>query len=338
MDNNIIAVITALISVVSYICYAFFYKEAQKDEIGRKDVLEINLAYATILYGGASLILLILIIFSSALYGWEFNIPSDVNLWNTYNSKYLLLIPLLLMSFGYATHIFTEAYVIGKYETPIYTIFFQLYLLVVALLGFWINHDIFSQNKIIGGLIVVSVSIYCVVKSQKITKISRWAAFFAVISAVSCGSALFIDAEIVEKVIEIKHYKNALIAPYLTYEFLTFFIPHLIVFSLLAFRKKSIKSTLVYLFEIIRSNKKIFFIASLFSTFQFVFSVFPLAFAKDRILPITIIATMGLLSDFIIPILYKFYKNEVYKPSIPLKIKLLLSILTFIGVFLVLNN
>ncbi|MEY4905549.1 MAG: hypothetical protein RLZZ292_3364 [Bacteroidota bacterium] len=343
--DNLIAAMAALISVISYVCYVFFYKETQMERVEGERIWQTNLAHATILYGLASMVLILLIALSSLCFGLQ----PPIALWKDYTTQNTLLIPMVLMMIvGYAIHIAAEAHAVRNYETSIYANFFQLYLVIIAALGFIINHDIFSKNKIVSGLMLVCVSVYCSTLTKRNIEISRRIAYsniiIAVVSALFCGVSLFIDADIVEKTIGIGTHKKNRVTVYLVYEWVTFFFPFLIVLIGHIIISKGFKKAILDLKKRIKSTGKTFLVASFFSVFQFIFSVFALAFANDKSIPIGIFALTGFFSFFITSTLYqkvgqflKLKQTQTSTNNLSLTIKIILSILVFGGIFLIKN-
>lgn len=327
-SEELFSILSAVIAVISYTLYAKSY-----EKILRKT--HYPLVSSTILYGLSSMILFLSVLVAYCIGGWELDITTNTSLWGYGFSNpdyyWVILVTILVMSIGYYIHIATEAVARKTVNMGVYAIFFQSNIVVIVLLDWLANSPVVSNNSLTGSFLVLIASVLAIVYSankQNPLRINPTVIIIASLSAISCGTSLFIDGEISKNLIINNGLKITVIAPFLSYEFLTFFIPTVLSITYLI-----LKNNFIYIYSLIidnfKTNKLSYFLSSLFSVFQFVFSVFALSYTNSRL----IIAVVFGLSP-ILNVLVDKNPKTINK----LLIEIGISILSLAGIILVLIN
>jgi hypothetical protein len=274
---NHTSIIFAVFAVFAYTLYARKYD----------DILEQNprpILSAILLYLLSSVLLLFLVGITSLVYKTAFSdfvAPTHTQLigWQLTGSKDVFIdigVSIALMSVGYATHIYTEA---RSRQSPhfgigLYAIVFQLNTVVIVLLNQLVTPKSLHPLAILGAVMVLLFSVLPFFR--KVSRIENKIIILALISAISCGGSLFIDGNIVRQVVFQPTFSWSQSPLFLFYEFLTFFIPSLIVATALAIRI-GIPSVFQQLRTEIKRKKSPYYWSTLGSVGQFVGSVFALA-------------------------------------------------------------
>jgi hypothetical protein len=313
----------AILSVVCYTAFSFHYERQVREDSASP------LVSATLLYGLAAGILIVLVGGSSLLYGWHFSIPQITHLWGSLQQgegvNKMLFWTIFMMAMGYSLHIASEAICREKIDQSAYSIVFQLNAVAIIVFNQVLYAVYVPLWGWIGGGLVLSASIftlYLSAKGESVMPIKRRYLAWAVLSALSCGGALFVDGEMGAKVIIGEEMQKTEIPVFLFYEFLTFFLPFLFVRGILFFDSNIEKGQLT---KSLKRYFKGYFLSALFSVGQFVFSVYALSFKEQRFMVAIILATTPVWNVF-------FDRNA--KKEHQRKIEIALAFVTSIGVAL----
>jgi uncharacterized membrane protein len=162
-----------------------------------------------------------------------------------------------------------------------------------------VNRIYLPVLPVIGGVLVLGSGIGAFINAKGLPdKSSNAIIRIAIISALSCGVALFIDGEISHYIIFKDDSLLSSLPVFLFYEMLTFGIPSLLAFLLVLYklRKRALQALKAEFIEFPTA----YWLSALFSVGQFVFSVFALSYSNDRVLTAAILGTaplLGVLTD-----------------------------------------
>jgi len=362
--------INILFGVLAVVCYGLFSRFYEP--LTRST--ESPLLTASLLYGVAAIILLITAGICAFLFGWHFDPLSNIIVFGlhfdplssvrvfglNFSITWVALILALLiigMSLLYFSHIVTEAFARRGINMGIYTILFQINVLVIAIIDWAIYHTSFSIYVLLGGILIFLSSIAALIAhhfapedGNIAIKLDRLVVFLGVISAVFCGLALYIDGEVGRNYIFKGPFNTDAFPAFLMYEMLTFGIPFLWTFLVLSFSTGPlwskykhdndhqriffvlflIKVPLHVLHQLIAEFKrcpKSYFLSSLFSAGQFVFSVLALSLPGPRFYVAAALAISPIFSILL-------DRNE-HRPLIK-TVEYSCGILSAIGLFLLL--
>ncbi len=304
-DQAPISWLAAGSALAAICCYALFSR--RYEPLTRK--AHNTLYAATILYAAAGMMLAGITLVSLVavlVLGWHASAPTQVTL-----AKFTLSDPLWIgvalgglvvaMTAGYALHIGTEAASRKRVNMGTYTLVFQVYALVIALLDWLVYRTLPGVFDLIGGACLLCSSIGIIAVHYRGTfaakhgDLWRRAIWFCLASAGACGAALFIDGEVGRHYIFRGSLSPALFPAFFFYECLTFALPATVTFALLC-RKYLIKSLISDLWKEYRQRARGYHLAALFSVGQFVFSVFALALPGSRFIVAMILAGSPLLT------------------------------------------
>ncbi len=335
--------INILYGILAVVCYGFFSKFYEP--LTRST--ESPLLTASLLYGGAAFLLFITAGIVALFLGVHFEPPPNVKVFGlNFNSMYVsifglnfsitwvilvLTLLILAMSLLYFAHIFTEAFARRGINMGVYTILFQVNVLVIAFIDWSIYRTSLSLFVVLGGIFILLSSTlslfihhFVLKKDEQATaKFNKKVIILGIFSAITCGLALYIDGEIGRNYIfhQGPFNPNFLVA-FLLYEMLTFGIPFFWTFMLLSISKapsrishangssfqwfsfircsmKVPRNVLHQLKEEFKRSPKDYFLASLFSAGQFVFSVLALSLPGPRFYPAAALAISPLFSTFL---------------------------------------
>lgn len=286
-------IISALIASFSYALFSKFYEPAVR-KVG------ISSSSAIILYFLSALILLFLSVVTGILSGESIKEHSKVIFFGInlteYNSPYFFIAAVFVMANLYALHIQTEAISRRSMNIGIYSVVFQLSFVVLAISDIFLFQAAISSLNIIGCFIVLGVSSCGLivhsnrVVAQKAREIKVEIILPALLSALTCGLALLIDAEIIRNFVFHASKTIISIPTFLLYEAITFLFPATIVFGF-CFVKNPNKKLIAHLWSDFHSVPLNFLLASFFSASQFVFSVLSLSLPGPRLIPSVILGT-----------------------------------------------
>lgn len=322
--------INILYGILAVVCYGFFSKFYEP--LTRST--ESPLLTASLLYGGASFLLLITAGIAALFWGWHFQPPSNVKVFDlNVNSMYVsifglnfsitwvilvLTLLILAMSLFYFAHIFTEAFARRGINMGVYTILFQVNVLVIAFMDWFIYRTSLSLLVVLGGVFILLSSTLSLFIHHAV-KFSKLMLFLGGISAITCGLALYIDGEIGRNYIFQGPFNSDSFAAFLFYEMLTFGIPFLWTFIILSVSKVPMRvnytngssfkwfsfvrcfikvpwNVFHQLIEEFKRSPKKYFLSSLFSAGQFVFSVLALSLPGSRFYAAAALALSPLFS------------------------------------------
>ena len=157
---NTLAILSALLSIVSYSFYSKHYENT---------VRQVNspLESVALLYGLSSLILIGMTLLSAVVFGFKTTL-SDPSVWAASSGGILKLIG--LMSLLYYGHIVSEAICRKKMNMGFYAIFFQANIVVIVALNWWFHNTPVSVWSFMGGFLVLVSSVAVLFFSQKSNK------------------------------------------------------------------------------------------------------------------------------------------------------------------------
>ena len=204
------------------------------------------------------------------------------------------------MSISYFIQIFSEAKCRIQVNMGVFDMFFQLYIIVIVLLNFIWSGVALSFHNILGLVFIVCMSIGLLYYSEKIKnseklKVTEMGGFWAIISALFMGIALFADGEASNTLIFNASLSWSRMSLFLFYELITFFFPAIIALLVLV-RKYGVSTTSKNLRIAYNYRRRAYWYAAFFSTFQFVFSVAALTFPNDRTVVSSILGGAPVLS------------------------------------------
>jgi hypothetical protein len=219
----------------------------------------------------------------------------------------------------------------------VYSIIFQFNVIVIAAIE-WITYGTHLSLPVVFGGILVFASGLAVLISNYINvdklhqgfRFDRKFVIAGVVSAVTCGVALYIDGEVGKNYIFAKGINPLFFAAFFMYEALTFGIPALISI-IIRLARQGPNNTIKDLHNEFRrgSNEFNYFRSSLFSSMQFVFSVFALSVSDVRFIVAMVLGLSPVLSVFL-------DKNK--RPVIQIRLEYLLAIVALIGLILILSR
>jgi hypothetical protein len=325
--NQYSAIILAFLSIISYTFFSSYYEKTIR-AINKDFEIE-PLFSAAILYTIASCILIVLVLISGVSLGFDFSIPENVK-WS-HNLGFVAV-----MSVSYFIQIYSEAKCRINVNMGVFDMFFQLYIIVIVVLNFFWSGVSLSVQNILGLVFIVLMSIALLYSSEKSKiqgsekiKMTEIGGFWAIISALFMGIALFADGEASNTLIFNTSLSWSRLSLFLFYEMITFLFPAMIAIIVLVNRYGR-KTTFQNLFIAYNHLKMHYWQAAFFSTFQFVFSVAALTFPNDRIIVSSILGFAPVLSVL-------FDKNP--RPDNQKKRELLFAFLIFTAIiFIVFKN
>jgi hypothetical protein len=204
------------------------------------------------------------------------------------------------MSILYGVHIATEAHSRKSLDMGIYTLVFQVNVVVIAVADIMSYRRLPSWQEVGGGILILGGST-AVIFAQRVNKTvaarrgraqrraqqhleaQRVAVRLGLLSALACGGALYIDGEVGRNYILSSGIALSTVSPFLTYEMLTFAIPALWIFFVSWFRLRiSLTSIISNIWEEFVQGSLSYSLAALFSAGQFVFSVLALSLPGSR--------------------------------------------------------
>jgi hypothetical protein len=292
--NLYIVIASTLISSISYAFFSKIYGSLTEK------------LYApictSILYFLASIILFISTILAALLFGFHCALPTNATFLNTQYTDNVLVIPLLIsicvMSICYSVHIVSEAKARATTSISSYAILFQTNIIVVAAIDIYFNHTAVNMLIVLGGLSIILASTGAFINNNgMLSKTNARILGIALVSAISCGVALYIDGMVSNQVI-FQHnnpFKN--LSLFLLYEMLTFLLPFLIT-SVWIFI--SLKTTMLRtMYGVYIKNQRAFWLSALFSVLQFVFSVLALSYSEHRLVAAALLGTAPFFSVLI---------------------------------------
>lgn len=147
-----VSLLCGMLAVFCYGLFSRFYEPLTRSA-------EEPLLAAAVLYGGAAFILGIFVVFCLVLFGGPFKLPTSVTVFNITTSFTgaitALLLLIILMSLLYFAHIGTEASARKSINMGVYTLLFQINVLIIALTDWVVYRTPFSFEMVAGGLLIL---------------------------------------------------------------------------------------------------------------------------------------------------------------------------------------
>jgi hypothetical protein len=287
-----IGILFAILGVGSYTAYSRFFSASVEHTKG-KILTAPAIISSIILYFTAAGLLFLTSFCASFIFtdAWStFELPLKTELWAynlnipNYSTTTDIILSLSIMIFGYAASIISESASRQQVNVASFDITYQLNApVVVVLTGLFASSSLIASDWI-GGLLIVFASILPLLVRSKLDKdFSKTISFWTIFSGITCGIALFTDANFTKQIIFLPEFSWQKTPIFIAYEAITFFGPFLIAI-LFFFLKYGIKQFSDDIIAIKRDSKKTYFWAAFYSALYYVFSVWAFSVGNNLII------------------------------------------------------